>query len=63
MQGRLTGKQPVVIRVRYAASTTMLATTDWRIRDARKGTEFAIRSIVPVDNEWIDLTCESGVTP
>jgi SPP1 family predicted phage head-tail adaptor len=63
MQGRLTGKQPLVIRVRYSASTTMRATTDWRIRDARKGTVFAIRSIVPVANQWIDITCESGVTP
>lgn len=40
---RLTGQQPVTIAVRQSNQTKMIA-VDWRARDVRSGTEYAIRS-------------------
>jgi head-tail adaptor len=58
---RLAGTQPVVIRVRRDQETETVR-ADWRVRDVRAGTVFAIRSIVPSDDHaWLDFTCETGV--
>jgi SPP1 family predicted phage head-tail adaptor len=60
---RLTGRQPAVVRVRASAATRAI-TTEWRMRDLRAGTVYAIRSIIETDNRaYLDLTCESGVFP
>lgn len=68
LAGRLEGRHTLVIRVR-ASTNTRLITSDWRARDARRGTEFAIRDVTlePMDaggrpaRGYIDLLCESGV--
>lgn len=59
---RLAGEGPVVITVRSSDSTRAV-TTDFRARDARKGTIFNILSIVNPDekSEFLDLECKSGV--
>jgi head-tail adaptor len=59
---RLQGQQPVTIVVRQS-SKTLLIQTDWRARDAREGTEYAIRSIVDPDDggAWLELLCQTGV--
>lgn len=58
---RLTGKQPVVVTVRRSSQTAAL-TTDDKMRDARTGTEYQIRAIVPTeDRQFIEITAESGV--
>ena len=56
--GRLSGRHPVVVRVRSSALTRSV-TTDWRIRDARRGTEYAVRDIT-TGLAMIDILCESG---
>lgn len=58
---RLTGVQPSIFHVWYDSKT---ATVDenWRIRDARTGKLFNIRSIITDPNkEYIDFTCDAGV--
>lgn len=58
---RLTGKQPVVVTVRRSSHTRAL-TTDSQMKDARTGTEYQIRAIVPTeDRQFIEITAESGV--
>ncbi len=59
---RLTGQQPVTIVVRQS-SKTLLIRDDWRARDAREGTEYAIRSIVDPDDggAWLEILCQTGV--
>lgn len=59
---RLQGQQPVTIVVRQS-STTLQIKDDWRARDARDGTEYAIRSIVDPDDSgaWLELLCQTGV--
>ena len=58
---RLTGKQPVVVTVRRSSQTASL-TTDDKMRDARTGTKYNIRSVVPTDDrQFIEITAESGV--
>lgn len=58
---RLTNKHPQVIRVR-ASSRTRAVTADWRIKDTRTGTEYAIKDVTAsTDNRWIDFLCERGV--
>ena len=59
---RLTGKQPVVVTVRRSSQTAAL-TTDDKMKDARTGTEYQIRAVVPSeDRQFIEITAESGVT-
>lgn len=59
---RLTGKQPVVVTVRRSSQTAAL-TTDDKMKDARTGTEYQIRAIVPTeDRQFMEITAESGVT-
>ena len=59
---RLSGRQPVVVTV-YAHSQTQAITTAWRMRDARSGTIYNIRSgPVPTDDrQYLEFTVESGV--
>lgn len=61
-QARLAGQQPVTIVVRQSSDTLQIA-ADWRARDARAGTEYAIRSIVDPDDggAWLELLCQTGV--
>lgn len=58
---RLGGSQPVIIRVRQSRDTARV-TPDWRVRDARKGTLYNIRSIANLDERgaYLDLLCVSG---
>lgn len=58
---RLQGKQPVVVTVRRSRQALAL-TTDATMRDARTGTKYNIRAIVPSENrQFIEITAESGV--
>lgn len=59
---RLAGRQPVVVRVRACPAAAEIR-TDWRIRDLRRGLEFAIKSgpVPSADRGWLDFTAESGV--
>lgn len=59
---RLAGQQPVTITVRQSSQTVQV-TPDWRARDARSGTEYAIRSVVDPDDggAWLELLCQTGV--
>jgi SPP1 family predicted phage head-tail adaptor len=61
LASRLTGVQPTIVTVRFNGQTLNVSET-WRIRDARTGEIFNIRSsIISDDRQWLDLTCESGV--
>ena len=61
-QARLEGRQPVVVTIRNCVAARALK-TDWRMRDRRNVGEFNIRSIIPSDDrQFIELTCERGVT-
>lgn len=58
---RLESKHPVVITVR-ASSQTRQISSDWRLVDARDGTEWAVRDVTPeTDRQFISFLCESGV--
>ena len=58
---RLTGRQPVVVTIWNCAAAREI-TPDWRMRDARSGTVYNVRTIVPSDDRaTLELTCESGV--
>lgn len=60
MQSRLSGIQPVVIRVRTSALIRGV-TTDFRIVDLNDGTTFNIRSKIPDRRRRvIDFTCDTG---
>lgn len=60
---RLEGRQPVVVTVR-SSSLTKSITPEWRMRDLRTGTVYAVRSCPPPGREGhIEITCESGVVP
>lgn len=62
MAERLTGNQPWTITVRQSALTRTIG-TDWRARDTRNGTIWAIRSIVDPDDsrEVFEILAQSGV--
>lgn len=59
ISGRLQGRHSMVVRLRPSSLTRQI-TTDWRLRDARRGTEFAIRDVTQKPGV-IDLLCESGI--
>lgn len=60
---RLEGRQPIVVRVRKDSQTSTIA-TDWRMRDARDGKEFAVKSIAETpDRRFLDIIVEAGVAP
>lgn len=62
MAERLQGNQPWTITVRQSSQTREIA-PDWRARDARDGTIWAIRSIVDPDDtrEVFEILVQSGV--
>lgn len=58
---RLAGRQPVVVSIRRCAAAEAI-TPAWRMRDARSGTIYNIRTVVPSDDRrWLEVTAESGV--
>lgn len=61
MAARLDGKQPIVATIRRGSKADTI-TTDWVLKDARRGTVYNIRTIVPTDDRaWLEITAESGV--
>lgn len=60
---RLTGQQPILITVRQSSQTQQI-TTDWRARNERDGTIYAIKSVADPDDggQWIELLCQTGVS-
>lgn len=59
---RLTGQQTWTVTVRQSTQTRQI-TTDWRARDVRNGTVWAIRSLVDPDDlrADIEILVQSGV--
>lgn len=59
---RLAGHQPIVVTV-HDTSQTRSVNTSWRLRNARTGEIYNIRSgPVPTDNhQFVEFTVESGV--
>lgn len=58
---RLEGRQPVVVTIRQSALARTI-TTDWRMRDVRRGETYNVRSIVPTDDRaYFEITAEKGV--
>lgn len=64
MAARLANRQPVTIIVRQSPDTKLIS-TDWRARDVRDGTVYAIRSKVDVEDtgKFFDILCETSVAP
>lgn len=61
MAARLEGRQVLGVYVR-SSSQTRAITTDWQMRDVRRGTVYAIDAVDSVtDPAWVYLTVESGV--
>jgi len=61
MASRLANRHPVLITVR-ASSQTRQINSDWRLVDARGGTEWAVRDVTAeTDRQFITFLCESGV--
>lgn len=59
---RLSGTQPVVVTIRTHSAARQI-TPEWQMRDTRRGTIYNIRTVIPSDNrQYLELTCESGVT-
>jgi len=60
---RLEGRQPVVVAIRSSTAARQI-TPEWRMRDLRDGTIYAIRTCPPPGRgAYIELTCESGPVP
>jgi head-tail adaptor len=58
---RLSGVQPVVIRV-TSDSETRDVTTAWKIIDVRAVVSYNVRAVTPDEKRrWIDFLCEAGV--
>lgn len=61
LAGRLQGRLTVVATIPSHHAARQV-TADWRLRDARAGTIYNVRSIIPSDDKaFLELTCESGV--
>jgi SPP1 family predicted phage head-tail adaptor len=61
MAGRLQGRLTIVATI-PSHHDARAVTPDWRMRDARAGTIWNVRSVIPSDDRaWLELTCESGV--
>lgn len=61
LAGRLEGVHPILITVRRT-SQTVLITSDWKLVDARDGTEWAVRDVThETDRAFITFLCASGV--
>lgn len=63
LAARLQGQEIATITVRRSTAT-LAVTSAWRIRDARSGTIWEIKS-GPVDpddgRQWLEFMCQSGV--
>lgn len=60
---RLQGQHTIVVRVR-ACPSTKTVTAEWRVRDLRSGTIYAIKDVeVETNRAFISFTCQSGVAP
>lgn len=61
LAARLTGTQPVIIRVRSSSDTVQIA-TDWRARNARDDTVYNIKSIMPapINGDFLDVLATAG---
>ncbi|CDZ43191.1 Hypothetical protein NGAL_HAMBI1146_59640 [Neorhizobium galegae bv. officinalis] len=58
---RLEGRSIMKIRLRSDTQTRSI-TSDWQVRDARRGTAYAIREVDAVTNpRWVYLVVSSGV--
>lgn len=58
---RLSGRQPVVVTI-PSHQKARDVTPEWRMRDARDGTVYNIRTAIPSDDRrWVEITAESGV--
>ncbi len=58
---RLENRHPVVITVRSSSQTRQIG-ADWRLVDARDGTEWAVRDVTrETDGQFIGLLSERGV--
>jgi SPP1 family predicted phage head-tail adaptor len=61
LAGRLEGRLTMVATI-LASSYSRAVTPAWRLRDAREGTIWNVRAVIPSDDRaFIELTCESGV--
>lgn len=58
---RLSGKAIYKLRIRQSSAARAIS-TDWRMRDLRRGTEYQLREIDAItDRRWIYIVVESGV--
>lgn len=61
MAGRLQGQEAIIVQV-WASDQTRQISTDWQMRDVRRGDAFNIRSVEEDKSRAvIDLLCESNV--
>lgn len=61
-QGRLTGQNTIVVRIRRSGQSHAIE-TDWRVVNTRTGEKMNVRSIIPTrDRRYLDVTAQSGVT-
>lgn len=61
MASRLEGRGVVKVRLRSDSQTRTIG-QDWRMRDAHRGTPYAIREVDAVtDRRWVWLVVERGV--
>jgi len=61
MADRLTGRQPVIIKVRWSAATAQIH-PGWQARDVRKGTPFNVTDIANRDEKkiYFDVLAVAG---
>lgn len=61
MAARLEGRQPLVVRVRRSSDTERIA-NEWRMRDLKTGTVYAVRAAAPTEHPgFLDIVVEGGV--
>lgn len=57
---RLEGRSTFKVRIRQCAAARSI-TTDWRMRDTRRGTEYALIEVDAItDRQWIYIVVQSG---
>lgn len=58
---RLSGKAIYKLRLHQSSAARGIS-TDWRMRDLRRGTEYQVREVDAIsDRRWIYIVVESGV--
>lgn len=58
---RLSGRAIYKLRIRQCAAARAI-TTDWRMRDLRRGTAYQVREVDGItDQRWVYIVVESGV--